>query len=80
MNAANYVRGLAAKPETEREVAATTLEYPYEFLRKWGTEGDEDGQFRYPKGLAIDGDGNVYVGDGDNNRIQVFQRVATIAK
>ena len=45
MNAANYVRGLAAKPETEREVATTTLEYSFEFLRKWGTEGREDGQF-----------------------------------
>jgi len=80
MNAANYVRGLAAKPETEREVSATTPGYSFEFLRKWGTEGDEDGQFISPLGLAIDGDGNVYVADSDNHRIQVFQRVATIAK
>ena len=72
MNAANYVRGLAAKPETEREVATTTLEYSYEFLRKWGTRGEEDGQFRYPEALAIGGDGNVYVGDWFNHRIQVF--------
>jgi len=28
-----------------------------------------------PGGLAIDVDGNVYVADGGNHRIQVFQRV-----
>ena len=72
MNAANYVRGLAAKPETEREVSATTPGYTYEFLRKWGTEGEEDGQFSYPLGLAIGGDGDVYVADPHNHRIQKF--------
>ena len=77
MNAANYVRGLAAKPETEREVATTTLEYSYEFLRKWGTRGEGDGQFNRPHGLAIGGDGNVYVGHRRNHRIQVFKRVAS---
>ena len=78
MNAANYVRGLAAKPETEREVSATTPGYSFEFLRKWGTYGEEDGQFSEPVGLAIDGDGNVYVADTRNHRIQVFKRVASI--
>ena len=49
-------------------------------MTKWGTEGEEDGQFNHPVGVAIDGDGNVYVSDCDNHRIQVFQRVTTIAK
>ena len=44
------------------------------FLRKWGTEGEENGQFADPKGLATDGDGNVYVADSGNHRIQVFKR------
>ena len=52
MNAANYVRGLATKSETELEVAATTPGYSFEFLRKWGSEGEGDGQFRHPVGLA----------------------------
>ena len=30
------------------------------FLRKWGIRGGGDGEFRWPQGLGIDGDGNVY--------------------
>ncbi len=38
-----------------------------------GSRGQADGQFRRPEeGLAIDGDGNVYVVDTYNHRIQVF--------
>ncbi len=47
----------------------------YVFLRKWGTQGTADGQFRYPYGVAVDGAGNVYVSDRRNNRIQVFGEV-----
>jgi len=40
-----------------------------------GTEGYRDGpgaqaQFAFPRGIAIDGSGNLYVGDGSNNRIR----------
>ena len=42
------------------------------FLRKWGTQGREDGQFGSPYKLPIDGGGNVYVADMTNDRIQVF--------
>jgi len=54
MNAANYVRGLATKTDTELEVAGTTAEYSFEFLSKWGSEGEGDGEFSLPLGLAID--------------------------
>ena len=46
--------------------------YTYELLRKWGTRGEEDGQLWWPTYLAIDGNGNIYVADGDNIRVQVF--------
>ena len=70
MNAFDYVSGLAARQGVA--IQPTSTEYTYEFLRKWGTEGDEDGEFDSPVGLAIDGDGNVYVADRENHRIQVF--------
>ena len=42
------------------------------FLTKWGTEGDGDGQFMSPSGVAVDGSGSVYVADTNNGRIQKF--------
>jgi len=77
MNAANYVRGLAARQETDLHRTPTPIEYTYEFLRSWGSIVTEDGQFRSPAGIAIDGDGNVYVSDSENGRIQVFRRVSS---
>ena len=43
------------------------------FLRKWGSEGNGDGEFSQPQGLAIDSDGDVYVSDQGNHRILVFK-------
>jgi sugar lactone lactonase YvrE len=42
------------------------------FLRTWGAFGTKDGEFRYPRGLALDASGNVLVADTNNGRIQVF--------
>jgi uncharacterized protein (TIGR03663 family) len=41
-------------------------------LSKWGSEGNQPGQFREPWGIAVDGLGNVYVADTWNHRIQKF--------
>ena len=42
------------------------------FSRKWGNEGFDDGQFNYPHGLVVGSNGNVYVADTNNHRIQCF--------
>ncbi|MFC1566743.1 carboxypeptidase regulatory-like domain-containing protein [bacterium] len=44
----------------------------YEFDLQWGSSGTSDGQFKYPNGIAIDSNGNVYVTDKDNHRVQKF--------
>jgi hypothetical protein len=44
----------------------------------WGGQySSEDGQMRAPAGIALDQEGNVYVADTGNNRIQVFSSNGT---
>jgi DNA-binding beta-propeller fold protein YncE len=42
------------------------------WLKSWGEPGDGPGQFNVPHSIAVDHDGNVYVADRGNRRIQVF--------
>ncbi|HEU4715645.1 MAG TPA: 6-bladed beta-propeller, partial [Candidatus Saccharimonadales bacterium] len=38
----------------------------------WGTTGSGNGQLDLPTGIAVASNGNVYVGENNNHRIQVF--------
>ena len=42
------------------------------YLFEWGKKGDKAGEFNIPHGIDLDENGNVYVADRENNRIQVF--------
>jgi DNA-binding beta-propeller fold protein YncE len=42
------------------------------FIKSWGSKGTAQGQFNLLHAIAIDAQNNVYVGDRDNKRIQVF--------
>jgi hypothetical protein len=42
------------------------------FIRHWGSTGTQNGQFQGVKALAVDAQGDVYVADVGNKRIQVF--------
>ena len=53
-------------------LTARTLEDPPVFLLQWGSFGTGPGQFEFPHGLATDADGNVYLADLNNDRIEVF--------
>lgn len=47
------------------------------FIKHWGSTGSAPGQFNGVKALAIDAQGNVYVADAGNKRIQVFDAEGT---
>ena len=42
------------------------------FVRAFGSLGIKPGQFRRPKGIAVDADNVVYVVDADFNNVQMF--------
>jgi sugar lactone lactonase YvrE len=47
------------------------------FLKDWGSYGRETSQFNLPHAMVLDRDGNVYVADRNNSRIQVFDSNGT---
>jgi len=64
--------------------AETLPQVPYaehyrtvEAVQTWGTQGSGPGQFTTPRGVAVDGTGNVYVADSGNHRIQKFDAAGT---
>ena len=44
------------------------------FLLTWGKKGNGEGQFNLPHAVRIDSKGLVYVGDRENDRVQVFDQ------
>src|SRR4051812_21919743 len=42
------------------------------WLKSWGEPGSKPGQFNTPHSIAADAQGNIYVADRGNRRIQVF--------
>ena len=42
------------------------------FETEWGGRGSEPGQLHNPSGIAVGVDGNIYVSDSGNARVQVF--------
>jgi hypothetical protein len=45
-----------------------------DFISSFGSEGEGDGQFIEPEGVDVDSEGNIYVVDTGNSRIQVFSQ------
>ena len=61
---------LAVQDTTGRDYPTDAVILPPE--RVFGSGGAADGQLAEPRGLAVDGSGNLYVADTKNSRIQVF--------
>ncbi|MGE0451124.1 MAG: peptidyl-alpha-hydroxyglycine alpha-amidating lyase family protein [Vicinamibacterales bacterium] len=44
------------------------------FVKQWGTKGSGRGQMSEPHSIAMDSRGRLFVGDRENNRIQIFDQ------
>lgn len=51
---------------------AAAADGPPMFVSKWGTAGASDGQFRAPRGITVDAQGDIFVTEVDNHRVQRF--------
>jgi serine/threonine-protein kinase len=51
---------------------------------RWGSPGKQVGEFNFnpalPSGIGVDSNGNVYVSDTNNNRVQVFDAKGTFIR
>ena len=66
--AEGHTRGAANRPRIIKFDAGG------KFLKQWGSLGAGPGQLGQPHALAMDSQGRLYVGDRDNNRIQIFDQ------
>jgi DNA-binding beta-propeller fold protein YncE len=44
------------------------------YVKSWGKWGNGDGEFDQPHALAFDSRGLLYIGDRNNNRVQIFDK------
>jgi DNA-binding beta-propeller fold protein YncE len=56
------------------------LDEKFSFFSKLGSHGQGDGEFSSPQGIAVDIEGNIYVADSSNFRIQKFNSEGFITK
>ena len=49
------------------------------YIAHFGEKGSGDGQLSSPRGICLDPEGNVFVADYSNNRVQVFTADGTFA-
>ncbi len=45
-----------------------------ELKLSFGTQGEAQGEFSYPNGIAVDPDGRIFVTDSNNGRMQAFDK------
>jgi hypothetical protein len=50
------------------------------FVKSWGSKGTGNGEFASVHGIAVDLQGNVYVADAGNERIQIFDNEGNFRK
>jgi hypothetical protein len=60
IDAANTM-SLEVNTKRDPGLEKVTIVSNYSLVKKWGSEGKEDGQFYMPYGVVVDFSGNVYV-------------------
>jgi DNA-binding beta-propeller fold protein YncE len=64
--------------QQESESQSQQQQEQYVFVKKWGTSGEEEGQFARPHDLDFSpSEDKLYVVDRDNHRVQVFDKNGT---
>ncbi|XP_065915800.1 tripartite motif-containing protein 2-like [Dysidea avara] len=73
-----FPRGIAVDPHGCVLVTYTynhqvvIIDQQGKLIHKFGSCGSGDGEFSCPDGIAVNKNGDIYVADSDNNRIQIF--------
>ena len=67
-----YAVSRSSERTTGDTVRVTVLNAEGEYFGVFGSKGSGDGEFMWPCGIAVDGDGRVYVSDEHLHRISVF--------
>ena len=67
-----YVVNRSSERAPADTVRVTMLNMDGEYFGVFGAGGDGEGEFLWPSGIALDGDGRVYVSDEHLHRITVF--------
>ena len=67
--------GACSSPTTSTTASCASAAAPlYPYKGRWGSYGTAPGRLAYPRGIAVDADGNVYVANTGNDRIDVFDK------
>lgn len=59
------------------QTCASCVGQGYNYSSQFGSSGTGNGQFDSPWGVVLDGSGNIYVADQNNNRIEKFSSTGT---
>jgi len=70
-----YVTDPQSDPGCSQQPRVLKFDAQGNFIAKWGSSGEGDGEFVDPEHLAVDSEGRVYVSDRSNDNIQVFERL-----
>ncbi|PYQ78224.1 MAG: hypothetical protein DMG01_12045 [Acidobacteria bacterium] len=67
-------RGGPAGPPPPADAQVLKFDKTGKFIKEWGKLGTAPGEFDQPHALAMDSRGRLFVGDRNNNRVQIFDQ------